>query len=880
MIKKVLITALAALSLGCTQSSANQVTTISNDMVEIETFPSDDLESQTSFEHNGLKYTLSSDNSLYTVTKSDNASTITDLVLPSHIFDLPVDYQSLDVSTYTSLERVIINQNYSGDMWEILKDVPNEFDVYLTGQYIFSEDTKICKIKDLYLVSPYYGDDSYVVGETNLGFLSESSIKHIYAYKYKGLEYFVYNGYKLDNMNITNADGTVLKITYVSENQLAYPLEAFYPFEGFTVKPMYLGAEGYNQVKDTTNDGLVKDKIYPYISSLDERVEVLYIGTKNFTGDDLPSKLKTLVVADYNGQSFLNNTGNEIIIYNSYEEDFNFNYVSGFKTIRFTKTLTKAGHMWTGLGLNAEEVASIEKIYIPEQYKTSHYNPIYTCEEFEGRVETYDHTTYTIPTMSSFKSNNGKVYQVQDQSLTLAYLETGIELMTAEGKTPSTNTPVDVQIAAFYRGDDVEVETPEVETDYSIREVKGIYLPKTFHVGEVSNFLKLYLLMKNDEAVSEDYTINFNYPTLSNKENFTLTLTGTYPDEVEYTSEVPVYVTSDDVRVAYVLFNDNTLVAVTYQADELTQESLKTNMENYISNTLKIEATNVVFTEGFEMTEASTYTGVTYGEDYEVIIINTDNEDVILSSSDKPVDQEQDKEDYAVAGNIYFTSNYSLEDVIKAISNKVLYQNGIKVSDEYQVKATYNTKTITWTILVEDEEVYTCETSYKKVKDSQVGNFIYADITEYETSILLLEKGTDSKFEDIYNHVLVNYAEVNEEALTEVEVDLSKVNETTITAVYEHTDKNFFEHQMQVYVVDLVDEIKDSTAEITKDKLTFDELVDNVKDGMNDWFNDFKTKFEENKAVKTASIIIGTITGVLLIYGVYLLIRKFIKWLK
>ena len=85
---------------------------------------------------------------------------------------------------------------------------------------------------------------------------------------------------------------------------------------------------------------------------------------------------------------------------------------------------------------------------------------------------------------------------------------------------------------------------------------------------------------------------------------------------------------------------------------------------------------------------------------------------------------------------------------------------------------------------------------------------------------------------------------------------------------------------MQVYVVDLEDEIKDSTAEITKDKLTFDELVDNVKDGMNDWFNDFKNKFEENKAVKTASIIIGTITGVLLIYGVYLLIRKFIKWLK
>ena len=43
---------------------------------------------------------------------------------------------------------------------------------------------------------------------------------------------------------------------------------------------------------------------------------------------------------------------------------------------------------------------------------------------------------------------------------------------------------------------------------------------------------------------------------------------------------------------------------------------------------------------------------------------------------------------------------------------------------------------------------------------------------------------------------------------------------------------------------------------------------------------EFKEKFENNQAFKIASMAIGTILGIVLIYGIFLVVKKFHKWLK
>ena len=53
-----------------------------------------------------------------------------------------------------------------------------------------------------------------------------------------------------------------------------------------------------------------------------------------------------------------------------------------------------------------------------------------------------------------------------------------------------------------------------------------------------------------------------------------------------------------------------------------------------------------------------------------------------------------------------------------------------------------------------------------------------------------------------------------------------------------------------------------------------------VSDKLNDFFDDFKVKFEENKAFKAATIALGSITGILLLWGMYSIFRKLFKWLR
>jgi hypothetical protein len=74
-------------------------------------------------------------------------------------------------------------------------------------------------------------------------------------------------------------------------------MDTFYPFEGYQITPMYLGASGYYECYELSNDGLIQDKLSPYIRSLDTKVKTLYLDC-NFDASNLPYNMEaiTLVV--------------------------------------------------------------------------------------------------------------------------------------------------------------------------------------------------------------------------------------------------------------------------------------------------------------------------------------------------------------------------------------------------------------------------------------------------------------------------------------------------------------------------------------------------------------------------------------------------------
>ena len=45
------------------------------------------------------------------------------------------------------------------------------------------------------------------------------------------------------------------------------------PYEGYKINIPYLGASGWNEVNDITNDGLIQDKVSYFIRSINNKVQ-------------------------------------------------------------------------------------------------------------------------------------------------------------------------------------------------------------------------------------------------------------------------------------------------------------------------------------------------------------------------------------------------------------------------------------------------------------------------------------------------------------------------------------------------------------------------------------------------------------------------------
>ena len=1121
-IKKIMLGALAAATMATSVGVANTPVFAAeeneavaasinyNSISCITPFPDESLREATYFEHNGIMYTLGDTDNKYHAYPVNSPSEVRYLALYSHLFEKEIDYSELDLSFYSNVIKVIINANNPNTFYSYLTGLTKEFDLYLTGQFSFNQYVKDLNIKGLYHVCPYYGNSEVL---ESIEHLNGSKVDAVYSYRF-GNNYWAYNSSTFEDAEITNADGTVLTMqTIVDTKDLRFDLEDFMPYETYKTNVPYLGASGWNEVEDLTNDGLIQDKIDYFIRSVDSKVETLYFDHDGFNSNNVMFDCKRLVLPHYDGQSFLNSEFEEIVLINDYD-DYNITDFQHAKTIRFVSPDETGGVVWRGFGKNVNYIQEIEKILIPEQYAESHYSMLVSDEDLGPKVELYDESTYTMPTRSSFLSTNGNIYEVEDQSLLLADLEADIAVMTEAGKTPTTDTPVDLQIAAYYEslentttpdtgdegnnGDtgntedgndeivfedesewttgvqtigtlmyasdrdleeivklasnfmawedgeladpteydiicniiggrlsitlkqedkivksvninidcvpakygefiyvelfgtnrgvlltdidesrntninnlydyvmeyginydlfnDVEIENysfaeanmqtvdsyyrhrvaqkyfqtstmlmtqdfellqdttnleltttgiinpddevEDAESEYEVKYIETIYIPATMDATTIPYALSEMLVTKDGESVTNDVSVSVSYgPGITNTEDYTFTLFVRLPDDCRYQHEIPVKVMKTNSTLGYIVFKDGSIVAISHCNNEQTPATLNTLINAFLKDTLKIENPNVAIPEEHNFGSTKTYTGYTYDGDKELSFINSGIGALNFSTPDKPVDDSATKQGYNSMTSLYFTDNYNVNDVVKAIGNKLLLKEGVQVSGEYKVESTVYKDTIAWAFYINDVKVHSCQTSYHIVKDSTVGNFIYASAHEFNTGILLLEKGNTNEFSDVYKEAIKLCQHTMEDPTTDETLDLTNEGKLIVREIHQLGDFNYYNFETTVYVVDFESEVEDSQTEIVtptpnpgegegqtpddgKDETPDDGKLDEIKDKLDNWFEDFKAKVEENKALKAATIAIGCITGILLIYGIYALLKKLFKWL-
>ena len=1153
-IKKLLVGALAAVTMASAVGVSNTPVFAAENEVEVASinygsiscitpFPDESLKEETSFEHNGINYGFVEAEDKYYAYAIASPHEVRYLAVYSHLFDKEVDYSQLDFSTYTNVIKVIINANNPNMFYSYLTSLTKEFDLYLTGQFMFNEYIKDLNIRGLYHVCPYYGNSEVL---ESIEHLNGSKVDAVYNYRF-GNNYWAYNTQTFDEAQITNDEGIVLEMQTITDtSELRFDLEDFNPYDGYKVNVPYLGASGWNEVYDMTNDGLIKDKIVHFIRTIDSKVETLYLDIDGFKSNNMMFDCKRLVLPYYDGQSFLNSSFDELVLINDYD-NHNFTFYQHAKTIRFVSPESGGGYIWKNIGKNVNYIQEIEKILIPEQYAESHYQMLIDDTDLGPKVELYDESTYTMPTRSSFLSDNGTVYEVEDQSLLLADLEADIAVMTSAGVTPTTDTPVDLQIAAFYNSDNtttpdtgetdnsgnegdtgnsgstdtgnddvigdvtfadesefttgvhtmgtliysssrdleeilkiagnfavwndgelgdhseyrvvlheqlgrlgvtlydsennivksvsfyikqvdstygefiyvelfgttrgvllvdidenrttdinelydfvlgkainasyvdetnvedftfaeanikevdsyythavaeqnfvintqvicqdyellndmdnIEVTITQVinpdddiedaESEYSIKHIEKIYVPASVNGPAIPHCIKEMLLYKNGKLSNEEIVVTYSHGSNINTEDYAFYCYITLPDGVRYIHKIEVEMIDIPYQVGFCLFEDGTLAAVTpYQAGT-TKEELNIAVNSFVKDVLEIAEPNVVLADKV-LNDTSLNTGSTYADNKTLVTLMSGVASLAYSTEDNPVDDSALKEGYNAMTNLYFTDNYNVNDVVKAIGNKILLKEGIIVDAEYRVETIIYDSTIHWIFYIGEDKVHSCQTSYHIVKDSTVGNFIYASAFEFKTGMLLLEKGNSNDFQDIYVEVIDRCHYTMSTPTTDTTLDLSKTGSIVVREVHQLGDFNYYNVETTVYVVDMDSEVEDTNTEIItpvnpnpdqggnqggntgntgnqggntgdsgntgeqpddgKDETPDDgkDTIDDIKDKVNDWFEDFKTKFEENKAVKAATIAFGCITGILLIYGIYVIFKKLFKWL-
>ncbi len=408
--------------------------------------------------------------------------------------------------------------------------------------------------------------------------------------------------------------------------------------------------------------------------------------------------------------------------------------------------------------------------------------------------------------------------------------------------------------------------TNQEGSDYKVKEISKIYVPASISAHGVPSAINNSIIEYQNKRYEGSPLIHMVSSTNKhNGENYELAIFGKLPDNTTYRQDIPVEIIENSYNLAFALCSDGTIIVIAPFTRKLDVAKVKSDTTSFITNVLK--NTNEITFADFNTEETKSFYGSTVGENNLDIVVSG------LSSLEEsnpttPVDLSALKKGYTALNKFVFTSDYSIEDAAKLLAEKSLYYNALPATTKYNLKVTTSSKWISIEYLNEqNEKILFLQTNYTIIKNSKY-SFVSA-MSDYYTGIIVTDK-QNLEVSTFMNEIIKNVISLEEYDFQST-VNMASNGTTNLTGTMHHINQNYYSYDFTIIVEDTKQAIKDSKLEITKTTL---------KDEVNNAFKDFKEKFQNNKAFKYSMIAVGSILGILLIYGAYLLIRKFIKWLK
>ena len=253
------------------------------------------------------------------------------------------------------------------------------------------------------------------------------------------------------------------------------------------------------------------------------------------------------------------------------------------------------------------------------------------------------------------------------------------------------------------------------------------------------------------------------------------------------------------------------------------------------------------------------------------------------SSPTKAVDETDAKEGYTSCDKFVITKDFDIYEAVREIAPYILKKDGELVKD-YKIEITVGKSSISLTYKVNDKDIKSHSISYQVIESQY--SYIAGFSTDYTTSVLLINKtNEDFNINDIYKEALKKGYNYVNNLEVDYELSLKEEGTKTFTDNIMRGNGSYYESEMTVYVVDPVKANTKGQEMIVMKDASGEEVVyvvptQTITEKVEGWMNSLKEKMEESKPLKASMIAIGSILGIIFIYALYLIIRKFTKWLK
>ena len=423
-------------------------------------------------------------------------------------------------------------------------------------------------------------------------------------------------------------------------------------------------------------------------------------------------------------------------------------------------------------------------------------------------------------------------------------------------------------------GDNTNDNTNQEQSNVVFKEITNIYTPESVDGSRLMSTIRDILCTVDGEAYEVPGFAIGTSQGRTNKEDYTFNAWTRIENTYVYDKDISVKIMNFTYDMGFVVFADGDIAVVFNSNKNYTNEQIEEAIKAFLTN-------QNLNAESFEMTNTTIKDIKTYEATYDqgtIYIVNS-GVNVGFSSSNQAVDQTEVKQGFVALTEVMYTKDFTKEEVLRALGKNILLKDGKLYTEDYEIDYTTKEDSNYVDVVFKSGETILLKTTIKLELIESEYSYIFARAFKFDYGYLLMDKqvkAPEYTLNDVMLDVVPRFRGLLTPFETETTIDFTKTTTADVDGIYHVGNGSYYEYEFNVEVANIAHLVR--TNEVLVDGVA--PVGETTADKLNDFFEDFKLRFEENKAFKTATIALGTITGILLIWGIWAIISKFFKWLR